>query len=454
MSNPANAIEQISDSLVLRSATPEDADQLFDFHEEVFIDEESGTRAWWIAEWGKDLITKPHPTFSPADCLIVEDTQNNTIASSTLYLTQEWQTDSVSFNVGRPEIVGTRKPYRNQGLIRKQFNVMHQWAEQRGHDITVVNGIPHYYRQFGYDMAINDLADRQNRLEAFPRWKPDEQRPYVLRDPTPDDIPFITQLLNQSADRSLYNPVFKNDEVSYIVFDRSQRSGARWKFAILCRNSADRPAEPIGVIAYTLVIAIDQGTITRIEMAQPKYWRLATGALLREFEERARNEGENQPDPERSIKTIKTELQNNHPAYIFDEGALGPEPNNTYAWYVRVPQLPRFIHKLAPALSRRLDESPHAGYDGPVTIQLGKHSIRLRFNNGKCEQVTGETGTDRRDANASFPNGNFNQILFGWRTVNDIIRTDADASIKSKADAHLLQTLFPHKTSDLSLTLT
>ena len=170
---------------------------------------------------GKTSSLKPHPTFSPADCLIVEDTKNDTIASSTLYLTQEWQTDSASFNVGRPEIVGTRKPYRNQGLIRKQFNLMHQWAEQRGHDITVVNGIPHYYRQFGYDMAINDLADRQNRLEAFPRWKPDEQRPYVLRDPTLDDIPFITQLLNQSADRSLYNPVFKHDEVSYIVFDRS-----------------------------------------------------------------------------------------------------------------------------------------------------------------------------------------------------------------------------------------
>ena len=147
-------------------------------------------------------------------------------------------------------------------------------------------------------------------------------------------------------------------------------------------------------------------------------------------------------------------MQNNHPAYIFDEGALGPEPNNTYAWYVRVPQLPRFIHKLAPALSRRLDETPHAGYDGLVTIHLGKHSIRLRFNKGKCDQVTGDTGTDRRDANASFPNRNFNQILFGWRTVNDIIRTDADASVKSKADAHLLQTLFPHKTSDLSLTLT
>ena len=454
MISSATILEHIGDDLVLRTATPDDANQLFDFHEEVFMDEESGTRAWWIAEWAKDLITKPHPTFSPSDCLIVEDTKNNTIASSTLYLTQEWQTDGANFNIGRPEIVGTRKPYRNQGLIRKQFDIMHNWAEKRGHDITVVNGIPHYYRQFGYEMALNDLADRQARLEAFPRWKPDERRPFVLREPTPGDIPFITHILNQSADRSLYNPVFKHDEVRYIVFDRSQRSGTRWTFAILCRNTDDGPAEPIGIIAYALVIAIDQGTITRIEMAQPKHWRLATGALLREFEERARNEGENHPDPERAIKLIKTELQNNHPAYIFDEGTLGPEPNDNYAWYVRVPHLTRFIHKLAPALNRRLDESPHAGLNALITIHLGKHSIGIQCNDGKCEQVTEETGADRRNANASFPNGNFNQIIFGWRTVNDIIRTDADASVKSKADAHLLQTLFPQKPSDLSLTLT
>ena len=454
MSNSATILEHISDDLVLRNATPDDADQLFDFHEEVFMDEASGTRAWWIAEWGRDLITKPHPTLSPSDCLIVEDSKNDTIASSTLYLTQEWQTDGASFNIGRPEIVGTRKPYRNRGLIRKQFDIMHRWADQRGHDITVVNGIPQYYRQFGYDMALNDLADRQSRLESFPRWKQAEERPFILRDPTPEDVPFITSLLNQAAGRSLYNPVFKHDEVRYIVFDRSQRSGARWATAVLCRNSADGPAEPIGLIAYALVIAIDQGTITRIEMAQPKYWRLAMGALLREFAERAGKECDNHPDTERSIKQIKTELQPNHPAYIFDNGALGPEPDNTYAWYVRVPHLPRFIHKLAPALNSRLAESPHAGFDGQVTIHLGRRNISVSFSNGICDQVTDATGLDRREANVSFPNGNFSQILFGWRSIKDILRTDADASVKSKADADLLQTLFPHKNSDLSLTLT
>lgn len=454
MNKPPTIIERISEDLVLRTATPEDADDLFDFHEEVFMHEESGTRAWWIAEWAKDLITKPHPTFSPSDCLIVEDTKNRTIASSTLYLTQEWQTDGATFNIGRPEIVGTRKPYRKQGLIRKQFNIMHQWGHQRGHDITVVNGIPHYYRQFGYDMALNDLANRRSRIEAFPRWQPDEARPYVLREPTLNDIPFITQLLSQSANRSLYNPVFKREEVRYIVFDRNPRSGARWTTAILYRNSSAGPTEPIGVIFYALVIALDHAMITRIEMVQPNYWRLAMPALLREFEERARKEGDNNPDPDRYIRIVKNELQPNHPALIFDEGAFGHEPDSTYAWYVRVPDLPRFINKLAPALNRRLAASPHAGIDDLFTIHLGKQSIGIRFNNGRVNDVSDKPDLSRSDANASFPNGNWNQILFGWRSVRDILRTDADATVKSKADADLLQTLFPHKLSDLSLTLT
>lgn len=446
-------LERISEDLVLRAATPEDADQLADFHEEVFMDEPSGTRAYWIAEWGRDLLTKPHPTFSPSDCLIVEDERNNRIASSCLYLTSQWQCEGSAFQIGQPEIVGTRKEYRERGLIRKQFDVMHRWADERQHDILVVNGIPHYYRQFGYDMALGAYGKRTALIEAFPKWQEDGQRNHILRDATPDDVEFVTDLLNASNERALYSPVFDANSMRYMMFDRNPRSGVAWRTAILCKNTADGPGEAIGAMMYALVVAIDEARILRIEMAKPAYWRLALEDLLREFEERARLATEGNPDPERKIKTVNSEMQPNHPAYIFDNGVLGTQPENDYAWYVRVPDLAKFITKISGSLNRRLENSVHAGYDGEIKINLGNSRLTITFNDGSFSHATNSGRAPRSDATAAFPGNNFLQILFGRRTVADIVRTDADCEVMAPADSDLLQTLFPKQYSDISLSL-
>lgn len=446
-------LERISEDLVLRTATSEDADQLADFHEEVFMDEESGTRAYWVAEWGRDLLTKPHQTFSPSDCLIVEDRRTGCIASSCLYLTTQWQCQGATFQIGQPEIVGTRKEYRESGLIRKQFDVMHRWADEGQHDVLVINGIPHYYRQFGYDMALGVYARRSALIESLPRWNEGDERKFVLRDAVPDDVEFVTELLNASNERALYSPVFDTDSMRYMMFDRNERSGVAWRTAILCKSTPQGPEEAIGAMMYALVVAIDQAVILRIEMKEPRYWRLALNDLLREFVDRARLATEGNPDPERRIKTVHAEMQPNHPAYIFDNGVLGTKPESDYAWYVRVPDLARFVTKISPALNRRLENSIHSGYDGEVKINLGNSRLTITFNRGTFSHAANSGRAPRRDATAAFPGHDFLQILFGRRTVADVVRTQADCEVMAPADMHLLQTLFPKRYSDVSLSL-
>ena len=456
MSATAKVIKQIDDDLVLRTATPEDADDLADFHEEVFMHEESGTRAWWIAEWGRDLLTKPHPTFDPTrDALIVTDTSSDRIVSSCLYLSQQWQCDGVAFDVGRPEIVGTRTGFRDRGLIRRQFEVMHDWARERGHDFTVVNGIPSYYRQFGYEMAINDTPTRHTSIASLPKWGTDEIRQFKLRAATAEDLPFITQLLTESDKRCLWTPLHKLNELRYLTFGRGERSGPAWRTAILC-ESADGDAQPrdVGVLMYALTVAIDLGVILRVEMSHPRYWRLATDALLKEFRERAEAEGAQDPDPEREIKSVRVDLQSNHPAFIFDNGALGPDPEATYAWYVRVPDVPRILTKLAPVLNRRIAGSIHAGYSGTLIIGIDDGGIELSFDDGCFTGATQVGRTDRSVRTAWFNQSGFQQILFGRQSVKSIVETEADHWVRNRGYADLLQTLFPQKLSDVSLSLT
>lgn len=451
--SPKKVIEDLGDGLVMRSARREDADALAEFCAKAFIHEDSGTEAYWIANWIRDLVGKPHPTLDLEDVIIVEDVVNDRIASTTTYLTQTWSYDGVEFEIGRPEIVGTAKEYRNRGLIRKQFDVMHRWASERGHLVQVVLGIPTYYRQFGYEYALAAEGGRSTPIGSLPRWG-EEKREFRLRDTIESDVPFITQLLTDSAKRSMVAPVFRENEVKYFTFDRTPRSAVCHKTAILCESDGDQFGKPVGALWYALVIEIDQGVMLRMEMSEPRLWREALPALLKEFTDLAETATKEAKDPERAIKTIRQDMQPDHPAYIFDDGALGTPPERQYGWYVRVSDVPSFLQKIAPVLEQRIANSFHAGLSGDINLHMNRDGIKISVKDGKIDRIEPVAAMSYDEANGRFPGMSFSPVLFGMRSIAETISSHTDANAGSKMDRHLLETMFPKRTSDLSLTLT
>lgn len=53
--------------------------------------------------------------------------------------------------------------YRRRGLVRAQFDVIHQWSAARGQLVQVISGIPFYYCQFGYEMGLALSGGRGHR---------------------------------------------------------------------------------------------------------------------------------------------------------------------------------------------------------------------------------------------------------------------------------------------------
>ena len=458
--SPQNVIEDLGDGLIMRSARREDADALADFCAKTFIHEESGTEAWWIANWIRDLVSKPHPTLNIDDVIVVEDVANNRIASTTTYLTQTWSYDGVEFEIGRPELVGTGADYRNRGLIRKQFDLMHRWVSERGHLVQVVLGIPSYYRQFGYEYALHAEGGRHTSIQSLPAWG-DEEREFRLRDAVEEDVPFITETLRDSAQRSLVSPVFRENEIKYMTFDRTPRSAVCHKTAILCRSSDDGSGQPVGVLMYAMTIEIDLGIILRVEMSEPRFWREALPSLLKEFRELADKATNDNPDPERAIKTVRQDIQPDHPAYVFDNGALGSPPDRQYAWYLRVPDVAAFLRLISPVLERRVSGSLHAGFTGKIELRLDRDRVNIAFERGKVAGVEHASAVHREanspggwTATARFPAQTFLPVMFGMRSVGETLAAHSDANTGSVADRHLIETLFPKRSSDLALTLT
>jgi hypothetical protein len=119
-----------------------------------------------------------------------------------------------------------------------------------------------------------------------------------------------------------------------------------------------------------------------------------------------------------------------------------------YAFYLRVADLPRFLRHLAPVLERRLARSVMPGFSGELKLDFYREGVRLVFENGK---LTGAADwqapdTDQRWQGASFPPLVFLQLLFGYRSLEELRYAFPDCWTSDEA-ALLLNVLFPKKSS-------
>ena len=174
-------IRDLGDGLILRHATPEDTQAVVQFNREIHGEDEWDTRG--LDDWTRDLISGESPYMKASDFSIVEDTRTGEIVSSCCLISQTWSYEGIPFKVGRPELVGTKKDYRRRGLVRAQFDVLHEWGAKRGELAQVITGIPFYYRQFGYAMALNLSGGILDTKCMFPSLRKAKKNPTPFAPP-------------------------------------------------------------------------------------------------------------------------------------------------------------------------------------------------------------------------------------------------------------------------------
>src|ERR687897_975205 len=151
-------LKDLGGGLVLRQARREDTEAVAEFNARVHhspggpFERRAPHRG--IAAGTRDLMSGDHPTCDASDFTVVEDTTTGSIVSSTCLIGQRFSYEGLEFDAGLPELVGTHPDYRRRGLVREQFGVLHRWSEERGYLMEAIGGIPHYYRRFGYEMAV------------------------------------------------------------------------------------------------------------------------------------------------------------------------------------------------------------------------------------------------------------------------------------------------------------
>ena len=196
-------IRDLGDGLILRRSSSADVDALADLCGRIHSNEGFDKPDVYIAAWTRDLLTRPHPTFNPDDFTVVEEISTGRIVSTLNWISQTWSYEGIKFGVGRPELVGTLPEFRNRGLVRVQFDEVHQWSVQRGEMVQAITGIPFYYRQFGYEMAIDHDGRRFGYEAHVPKLKEGEQEQYHVRAAQEADLPVIAKTYDEIRKRNM-----------------------------------------------------------------------------------------------------------------------------------------------------------------------------------------------------------------------------------------------------------
>ncbi len=436
-------IRSLGDGLILRSASPADADRLAEFNSIIHGNEESGEPDMRVGVWVRDLLTKPHPTCEPSDFTVVEDTRTGKIVSSLNLIPQTWSYDGIPFQVGRPELVGTDPEYRNRGLVRAQFELIHQWCQERGLVVQAITGIPYYYRLFGYEMCLNLGGGRAGYLPQIPKLKEAEQEPYQIRPAVIEDLDLIGALYQRSCQRYLVNVVWNEALWHYELNGRSEKNVNR----IVLNVIEDPDGKAVGFLGHPIFNWGQSMVAVAYELEPGVSYAAVTPSVIRYLQKT----GEAYMAADGGKETFAAFgfwHGAEHPVYQVLHDSL-PRVRKPYAWYIRIPDLVGFLETIKPVLEERLANSPMAGHTGEFKLTFYRDGLRLNLDRGRIQVEAWQPAPFGHSGDAAFPGLTFYQLLFGYRTFNEIMSAFPDCWKETDSAYALLNILFPKRNSDL-----
>ncbi|GHO95740.1 hypothetical protein KSF_057880 [Reticulibacter mediterranei] len=410
----------LGDGLILRWSTAEDTEKIAQLIGHVFrsnADEQPNNS---LADMVRRIMSGYNPLMEPGDFGVVEDTnkQDTPIIASTCLWRQDWEYEGIRFRIGRPEIVASDPNYRRRGLIRSLFELVHARSEAEGHLVQAITGIPYFYRQFGYEYALDLGGRRVTYLSSIPRLKEGEQEPYRLREATIDDIPFIQQCYQRRRADSIVWTLAPDNYWEYEI--------ATWK----ARPPRDKTGLQIIVDTENTPKGFLSASTRRwgrgigigiLETVAGINWLALMPSVLRGLETYGQQLPTHNQETNEPLSEISLSLGRTHPAYDALGQALAPLYEPPYAWYVRVRDVPAFLRLIAPVLEKRLESSIVAGYSGELKLDFYRGGLRMVFADGRLTTAE-HWNVPVYDSNAGggFAPLVFLQLLFGHRSLNDL----------------------------------
>lgn len=439
--NPELFIRDLGDGLILRRAAREDADALAEINSRMHSDDGPDKPNTRIGAWTRDLAAKPHPTLVPGDFTVVEETATGRIVSTLCLIPQTWMYEGIEFGVGRPELVCTLPDFRKRGLVRIQMEEVHKWSAERGHLMQIITGIPNFYRQFGYDMALNFVGRRNGFEPHVPALKDGAAEPFNIRPAQESDIDFILQTYMANEERYAISCKRTPEIIRYELSGQSADNINRYEKKIL----EDSGGRRVGYFEHPTELWMNGLICICFALAQDVSWLEAAPGVARYLWKTGR---EYAARDSATCSSFGFMLGEHHPVYEALRDKL-PGAREPYAFYVRVPDLSAFLSRIKPALEKRLAESIAAGHTGELRLNFYQGGIRMTFERGCINSIEAMKVGPGIETDASFPDLTFLHLLFGHRSLDELHHAFIDCFWENNTARVVLNALFPKRLSDV-----
>lgn len=398
-----------ADGLVLRSATAADA---------------PGILALSVAAHGEnDAGAVTYLLERPERWAVVMDGER--VASTAVLLDHEGRYGSVPLRFGQVEYVATDPAYRRRGLVRALFEHLHQRSADLGQHLTVISGIPYFYRRLGY----------QYGLQYPPRYRILDRTlaatdPWTVGPATPADVDALVRL-HEAAHAAA-------DLVTF-------RPRADWEWLV---SQAARHGEEV-------FVARRDGRVEGFGRLQRHPGALVGRAELYEAAAESVEAGRALLAHARNGELGEDLAVVDRPGTPFSHALHGAgEPSQDYlALYTRLPDPVGFLRHVRPALSQRLAASGFAGDRGTLTVSLYDRTILLPYDRGEVgEAAWGPAMEDPfEQGHAGVAPDSLDALLLGRFGASGL--DDRVDDVMLGPDRPLLDVLFPALRADVPMTI-
>lgn len=146
-----------------------------------------------------DLLVKKwldhHPTMKLTDFFVIK--HHGKIVACLNLIPAEWSLGGILLKVAELGCVATLPEYRHQGLQRRLMTEYYRQLSEQRYNLSAIEGIPYYYRQFGYEYALPLEEETRIKIDAIP----DYQTAHNVRRFTSNDVRRAMHLLAQTQEK-------------------------------------------------------------------------------------------------------------------------------------------------------------------------------------------------------------------------------------------------------------
>lgn len=363
---------------------------------------------------------REHPQIQPTDWLLIEEQATSRIVASLCLLPWRIHYAGIELRSAEQGVVGTLPEYRGrklQHLLNARFAEL---VQAGSFDLSHIQGIPYFYRQFGYEYALP--LEAWWRLELHMAPTPPPALGFHCRLANLSDLPALVQFYDQAAAaldvatlrdeagwRYLLGPALHTETAAetWVVGDAHSHCVGYFRIAhqgfgeglIVAETSLLNPEAALVALSHIRQIAIERNK---------PFVRLNLPA-------------------DTSMVTVAR--------------SLGTHDGGSYGWQIRLPDPLALLRKLAPLINQRLANSIYAKLTREVVFDFYRHACRLSFSAGELNAVS-PIPPGSAPADLHMPPQLFAPLLFGHRSLNEISPMYPDASAAGSARP-LLEVLFP-----------